>query len=298
MFTLSYPFRPWTGQEGHHGRRVHYPHLRRGDGSPRPGCDAHRASAPACSRRPGPRPTRGGLSAPSPAASSGCDLLRSSTCAPAITTTTRATSPTSPISGGLRRNLRSTRSSGLADLDHAGKKVVVIGSGATAMTLVPAMTDISPLKVTMLQRTPDLRRLRCPSNDVHRQRSCVKVLPAGPSRTRSPAPSGSCTCRSDLLRCPASAFPPWPSKLLSWLDRRCGTSRMPTSTPSTSPRTTSPGTSACAWCPDGDMFYRLIRGGTHRTSSPSHIERFVPGGIKLTTGRGAARGSSSSPRPG
>jgi monooxygenase len=39
------------------------------------------------------------------------------------------------------------------DLDHSGKRVVVIGSGATAMTLVPAMTDRAE-HVTMLQRSP------------------------------------------------------------------------------------------------------------------------------------------------
>jgi cation diffusion facilitator CzcD-associated flavoprotein CzcO len=39
------------------------------------------------------------------------------------------------------------------DLDHAGKRVVVIGSGATAVTLVPAMTDRAE-HVTMLQRSP------------------------------------------------------------------------------------------------------------------------------------------------
>lgn len=39
------------------------------------------------------------------------------------------------------------------DLDYAGKKVVVIGSGATAMTLVPAMAE-QAAKVTMLQRSP------------------------------------------------------------------------------------------------------------------------------------------------
>ncbi len=39
------------------------------------------------------------------------------------------------------------------DLDYDGKKVVVIGSGATAMTLVPAMAD-KAAKVTMLQRSP------------------------------------------------------------------------------------------------------------------------------------------------
>jgi cation diffusion facilitator CzcD-associated flavoprotein CzcO len=39
------------------------------------------------------------------------------------------------------------------DLDYAGKRVVVIGSGATAVTLVPAMTH-SAAHVTMLQRSP------------------------------------------------------------------------------------------------------------------------------------------------
>jgi monooxygenase len=39
------------------------------------------------------------------------------------------------------------------DLDYAGKRVVVIGSGATAVTLVPSMTD-KAAHVTMLQRTP------------------------------------------------------------------------------------------------------------------------------------------------
>ncbi len=39
------------------------------------------------------------------------------------------------------------------DLDYAGKRVVVIGSGATAVTLVPAMAA-QAAKVTMLQRSP------------------------------------------------------------------------------------------------------------------------------------------------
>jgi cation diffusion facilitator CzcD-associated flavoprotein CzcO len=39
------------------------------------------------------------------------------------------------------------------DLDYAGKRVVVIGSGATAITLVPAMAG-SAAHVTMLQRSP------------------------------------------------------------------------------------------------------------------------------------------------
>jgi cation diffusion facilitator CzcD-associated flavoprotein CzcO len=40
-----------------------------------------------------------------------------------------------------------------ADLDYSGKRVVVIGSGATAVTLVPAMAE-KAAHVTMLQRSP------------------------------------------------------------------------------------------------------------------------------------------------
>lgn len=40
-----------------------------------------------------------------------------------------------------------------ADLDHTGKKVAVIGSGATAMTIVPAMAKTAE-HVTMIQRSP------------------------------------------------------------------------------------------------------------------------------------------------
>ena len=50
-----------------------------------------------------------------------------------------------------------------AQLDYAGKQVVVIGSGATAVTLVPAMAA-SAARVTMLQRSPSYVVTR-PSED-------------------------------------------------------------------------------------------------------------------------------------
>ena len=49
------------------------------------------------------------------------------------------------------------------DLDYTGKRVVVIGSGATAVTIVPAMTDRAE-HVTMLQRSPSYI-LSLPSSD-------------------------------------------------------------------------------------------------------------------------------------
>lgn len=66
------------------------------------------------------------------------------------------------------------------DLDHTGKRVVVIGSGATAVTLVPAMAEQAE-HVTMLQRSPsyltalpprdgfaDTLRRRLPAGLAHR----------------------------------------------------------------------------------------------------------------------------------
>ena len=50
------------------------------------------------------------------------------------------------------------------DLDYSGKKVVVIGSGATAVTVVPAMAASGADHVTMLQRSPTYV-MSVPKND-------------------------------------------------------------------------------------------------------------------------------------
>ena len=50
------------------------------------------------------------------------------------------------------------------DIDYKDKKVVVIGSGATAVTLVPSMADSGAAHVTMLQRSPTYMAMR-PSQD-------------------------------------------------------------------------------------------------------------------------------------
>jgi monooxygenase len=61
------------------------------------------------------------------------------------------------------------------DLDYAGKRVVVIGSGATAVTLIPAMADDTE-HVTMLQRSPTYMVSR-PSEDAIANR-LRRFLPA------------------------------------------------------------------------------------------------------------------------
>lgn len=60
------------------------------------------------------------------------------------------------------------------NLDYSDKRVVVIGSGATAVTLVPSMTDKAQ-HVTMLQRTPTYV-ISLPSEDVIAN-TLLKVLP-------------------------------------------------------------------------------------------------------------------------
>jgi len=62
------------------------------------------------------------------------------------------------------------------DLDYAGKRVVVIGSGATAVTLVPAMARTAG-HVTMLQRSPTYVVSR-PAQDALANKLRAK-LPAG-----------------------------------------------------------------------------------------------------------------------
>jgi monooxygenase len=52
------------------------------------------------------------------------------------------------------------------DLDYTGKKVVVIGSGATAATLVPAMAANGAQHVTMLQRSPTYYIASPKSNEI------------------------------------------------------------------------------------------------------------------------------------
>jgi len=62
------------------------------------------------------------------------------------------------------------------DLDYSGKRVVIIGSGATAVTLVPAMTD-KAAHVTMLQRSPTYM-VSLPAED-KLANSMRRYLPAG-----------------------------------------------------------------------------------------------------------------------
>ncbi len=75
-----------------------------------------------------------------------------------------------------------------ADLDYAGKRVVVIGSGATAVTLVPALAETAG-HVTMLQRSPTYI-LTCPPR-ITSPTGCARCSARG---ARTPSRAGRTCC--------------------------------------------------------------------------------------------------------
>ena len=154
MYTLGYPFRPWTGpRRSPTGRRSsHY--LR--ETAREHGIDRHiRFGHRVVARRLVQRATRAGRWRSKRRAGEG-------DAAPELQLPLHVQRLLR-----LRRGLHAGRSPGVEtlrgpivhpqhwpdDIDYAGKRVVVIGSGATAVTLVPALAKRAA-HVTMLQRSP------------------------------------------------------------------------------------------------------------------------------------------------
>ena len=152
MFTLGFRFKPWTSEKAIADGpsimaylketvcrvRHRQAHPLRPEGRRR-GLVRRRQPLDA-SRRPGRR--RGGDHRLVP-------VRR----AVATTTTTRAIRRSSS-DPRTSRAPSSTRSTGPRTSTTQGKKIVVIGSGATAVTLIPALANSGAGHVTMLQRSP------------------------------------------------------------------------------------------------------------------------------------------------
>lgn len=128
------------------------------------------------------------------------------------------------------------------DLDYDAKNIVVIGSGATAVTLVPALADSGAKHVTMLQRSPTYI-VSQPDRDGIAEK-LNRWLPETMAYTA--------VRWKNVLRQAAvySACQKWPRRMrkmfLSLIQRQLPEG---TTCESTSARTTTPGTSDCAWCP-------------------------------------------------
>jgi monooxygenase len=159
------------------------------------------------------------------------------------------------------------------DLDYRGKKVVVIGSGATAVTLVPAMAD-DAAQVTMLQRSPTYV-LTLPATDKISEKM-LRIMPASVvwrmTRRRNIALQrslyGMSRSRPRFVR----------SLILKSAERQLrGATDMKHFTPRY-----NPWDERLCIVPDGDLF-KAIRSGKAQIVT-DRIERFTPTGIRLESG--------------
>lgn len=160
------------------------------------------------------------------------------------------------------------------DLDYTGKKVVVIGSGATAVTLVPSMAGKAG-HVTMLQRSPSYI-YSLPSED-----NFTDVL----SRFMPSQWAYSLVRKRNILinRATYLACRHWPKLmrrfLLSHVRKQIGPSiDMRHFTPKYMPWDER----LCA-VPDGDLFRELREG--RASIETDHIQSFVENGILLKSGK-------------
>jgi cation diffusion facilitator CzcD-associated flavoprotein CzcO len=160
------------------------------------------------------------------------------------------------------------------DLDYRGKRVVVVGSGATAVTVVPAMAQTAA-HVTMLQRSPsyyacmpatdpiaDWLRARLPAGVAHRVNRAKNVTVV------------------TLLLMAGRRWPAWMSNLLrGQIERELkGSFPMdPHFVPSYEPLDERIGI-----VPDGDLFTALNDGRASMVTD--HIDTFTATGIRLRSG--------------
>jgi cation diffusion facilitator CzcD-associated flavoprotein CzcO len=160
------------------------------------------------------------------------------------------------------------------DLDYAGKRVVVIGSGATAVTLVPAMAETAE-HVTMLQRTPTYIAAR-PAVD--------KLADA--LRSKLPAKQAYTVLRwkNVLLTMLSYQLSVRRPELMKSLLRKGLQKELPTGfdigTHFNPPY--NPWDQRFCIVPDGDLF-REIREGKASIAT-GHIDTFTADGIRLTDG--------------
>lgn len=159
------------------------------------------------------------------------------------------------------------------DLDYRGKNVVIIGSGATAVTLLPSMAKTAK-HVTMLQRSPTYMA-NIPQND-HLSDALRWVLPDmlvhRLGRARGVA------LQRGVFRLSQTA-PKLTSALLRGLVKRQVGNKvdMKHFTPSYNPWDER----LCA-VPNGDLFKALRQG--HASVVTQHIDKFTKNGILLENG--------------
>ncbi len=161
------------------------------------------------------------------------------------------------------------------DLDYAGKRVVVIGSGATAVTLVPSMAGKAS-HVTMLQRSPTYI-MSLPDVDAI-ARVLQRILP---SRLAYSITRWKNVSMQTLFYQACRRFPNTMRKLIRWQLKRQLGSGFDIDThfnPSY-----NPWDQRLCLVPNGDLFRALRRGSASVVTD--HIERFTETGIRLASGQ-------------
>ncbi|GAA0231946.1 NAD(P)/FAD-dependent oxidoreductase [Saccharothrix mutabilis subsp. mutabilis] len=161
------------------------------------------------------------------------------------------------------------------DLDYTDKRVVIIGSGATAVTLVPAMADTAA-HVTMLQRSPtwispvpgrdkiaDALRSALPAGLAHRLARAKNIaFGTGFYQFCRRFPGAARNLLTKLstksLKDPAAVREHFTPTYNPWDQRLCAV-------------------------PDGDLFKAVNRGKAAVVTD--HIDRFVPEGVRLKSGK-------------
>ena len=161
------------------------------------------------------------------------------------------------------------------DLDYAGKRVVVIGSGATAVTIVPAMAGTAA-HVTQLQRSPSYV-LSLPREDAIA--NALNHL-LGPERAYKVVRYKNVKIQRGIHKA-AKRFPTAVRRVLMADARR----RLPKGYDVDTHFNPSYGPWDQRLCmvPDGD-FYEAIAGGRASVVT-DRIESFTPGGIRLESGQ-------------
>jgi cyclohexanone monooxygenase len=161
------------------------------------------------------------------------------------------------------------------DFDYSGKRVVVIGSGATAVTLVPAMAE-KAAHVTMLQRSPTYVVSR-PSESGFASRWRRRV----PERLAYAMTRWRLIAESMFLYRLARKYPEETKRRIVSLARRDLGRDYDVAT-HFSPNYKPWDQRVCV-VPDGDMFHAIREG--RASVETDTIERFTPTGLRLTSGK-------------
>lgn len=160
------------------------------------------------------------------------------------------------------------------DADYNNKKVVVIGSGATAITLVPAMAD-KTAHITLLQRSPSYVMglpQKDPMLNLMRRLKLPEKLVYGITRLRN-------ICLSVIIYLLCQIMPKKMTKFIQWLQKR----ELPEGfdlkhfTPSY-----NPWDERLCVTPD-NVFFHTIRDGKASIVT-DHIAQFTKTGIALKSG--------------